>query len=120
MNERAIDADGFPAFARPLSDQLTLAGVVVRWPFNSTEWLKLAAAIKKSGIPALVEYARRVWDRQRGDVDSARFFLAGWCQLPPLPAADAERPPLRAVAGGNPQGWQPYSNQDPSVYKNGW
>ncbi|MFD4394698.1 hypothetical protein [Kitasatospora sp. NPDC058478] len=118
--ERAIDADGFPDFARPLSDQLTLARVVVRWPFNETEWFKLAAAIKKSGIPALVEYARRTWDRQHGDIDSARYFLNGWCQLPPLPSADAERPPLRAVAGGTPHGWQPYTNPDPSVYKNGW
>ncbi|MFH8380677.1 hypothetical protein ACH4E7_07005 [Kitasatospora sp. NPDC018058] len=118
--EGAIDADGFPDFARPLSDQLTLAGVVVRWPFNSGEWFKLDAAIKKSGIPALVEYARRVWDRQHGGIDSARYFLNGWCQLPPLPSADAERPPLRAVSGGNSQGWQPYSNPDPAVYKNGW
>jgi hypothetical protein len=119
--ERAIDTgDGFPEFARPLSDQLTLAKIVVRWPFNSGEWLKLHAAIKKSGIPALVEYARRTWDRQHGGIDSARYFLNGWCQLPPLPAADAERPPLRAVAGGNAPGWQPYSNPDPSVYKNGW
>nr|BEK68806.1 hypothetical protein KPHV_60330 [Kitasatospora purpeofusca] len=118
--ERAIDAsDGVPDFARPLTDQLTLAGVGVRWPFSEAEWFKLAAAIKKSGVPALVDYARRVWDRQHGDIDSARYFLNGWCQLSPLPSADAERPPLRAVAGGT-NGWQPYSNPDPSVYKNGW
>lgn len=118
--ERAIDANAFPDFARPLTDQLTLAGVVVRWPFNTVEWFKLDAAIKKSGVPALVEYARRTWDRQHGGIDSARYFLNGWCQLPPLPAADAERPPLRAVANGTTSGWQPYSNPDPSVYKNGW
>ncbi|MFE6868355.1 hypothetical protein ACFVFS_17535 [Kitasatospora sp. NPDC057692] len=119
--ERAIDeSGGVPDFARPLTDQLTLAGVSVRWPFNETEWFKLSAAINKSGVPALVDYARRVWDRKRGDIDSARYFLNGWCELSPLPAADAERPPLRAVSGGTP-GWQPYTNPtDPSVYKNGW
>lgn len=118
--ERAIDESGFPAFARPLSDQLALAGVLVRWPFTETEWFKLSAAINKSGTPALVDYARRIWDRQRGDVDSARYFLRGWCELPPLPAADTERPPLRAVTN-QPPGWQPYTNPaDHSVYKNSW
>lgn len=118
--ERAIDANAFPAFARPLSDQLGLAGINVRWPFNETEWFKLDAAIKKSGIPALVDYARRSYERQNGQVDSARYFLRGWIELPPLPSPDAERPPLRAVAGGH-QGWQPYTNPtDHTVYKNGW
>lgn len=119
--ERAIDApaevDDFPAFARPLSDQLGVAGVNVRWPFNAIEWFKLDAAIKKSGIPALVDYARRTYDRKHGDIDSARYFLRGWGELPPLPTAGTERPPLRAVNG---TGWKPYTNPDPSVYKNGW
>jgi hypothetical protein len=121
-HERAIDAPsadaGFPAFARPLADQLQLAGVNVRWPFNQTEWFKLDAAIKKSGIPALVEYARRTWERQHGGIDSARYFLRGWSELAPLPSPDAERPPLRAVGT---TGWQPYTNPtDHSVYQNGW
>lgn len=122
MRERSIEsapADGFPDFARPLSDQLALAGVNVRWPFKDTEWLKLHAAIKKSGTAALVDYARRSFERQNGNVDSARFFLSGWCQLPPMPSPNAERPPLRAV--GNAGGWAPYSNPtDDSVYQKGW
>lgn len=118
--EGASDADEFPAFARPLSDQLSLAGVTVRWPLKPIEWFKLDAAIKKSGTAALVEYARRSYARQNGNVESVRFFLPGWCELPPLPSADAERPPLRAVGNG-PTGWQPYTNPtDHSVYKNGW
>ncbi|MDH6116860.1 hypothetical protein ABH930_000279 [Kitasatospora sp. GAS204A] len=124
--ERAIDAPAsgasFPEFARPLADQLQLAGVHVRWPFNPGEWTKLHAAILKSGIPALVEYGRRTWDRQRGDIDSARYFLRGWCELAPLPSPDAERPPLHAInTGSSNSGWQPYSNPtDHSVYENGW
>jgi hypothetical protein len=105
--ERAIDAadssNGIPDFARPLVDGCTLAEVTVRWPFSSTEWLKLHAAIKKSGTPALIDYARRIWERQRGDVDSARYFLRGWTELAPLPRPEAERPPLRALpAAGRP------------------
>lgn len=119
-SDRAIDTDAFPVFARPLSDQLGLAGVTVRWPFNQAEWFKLHAAINKSGIPALVDYARRSYARQNGNVDSARFFLPGWCELPPMPSADAERPPLRAIAGGQTN-WQPYTNPtDHSAYQNGW
>ncbi|MFK8851556.1 hypothetical protein [Streptomyces sp. Ac-502] len=34
---------------------------------------------------------------RRTDVDSARYFLPGWSELPPLPPPGTERPPLRAV-----------------------
>lgn len=122
---RAIDADadearpddGIPDFARPLVDSCTVAGVAVRWPFNSGEWIQVHAAIKKSGVQALAAYALKTWQKQRGDIDSARFFLRNWTTLAPLPSADAERPQLRAVSGG----WQPYTNPtDHSVYENGF
>lgn len=48
-------------------------------------------------MPALIDYARRVYDRQRGDIDSARYLLRGWGELAPLPSSGAERPPLRAI-----------------------
>lgn len=102
---RAIDTDapghpatdGIPDFARPLVDSCTLAGIGVRWPLSSNEWLQLHAAVKKSGVPALAAYALRIWERERGGIESARYFLRGWAQLAPLPSADAERPALRAV-----------------------
>lgn len=106
-----------PAFARPLVDGCTLAGVSVRWPFKGDQWFPIDALIKKSGTPALVDYARRTYERQGGNVDSARFFINGWRELPPLPEPGAARPPLRAVAGSS---YQPYRNQDHSAYQNGF
>ncbi|MFG2873322.1 hypothetical protein [Streptomyces sp. NPDC048338] len=106
---------GIPAEARPLVDALSLANVNVRWPFTGNEWFPLLALIKKSGVQAMTDHAAKV--AARIDVESARYFLAGWAELPPLPTADAPRPPLRAVAGG----WQPYTNPtDPSVYERGF
>ena len=114
--QQAGDASyGIPAEARPLVDALSLADVKVRWPFKGNEWFPILALIKKSGIPAMTDLAAKV--AARVDVESAKYFLKGWAELPPLPSADAPRPQLRAVAGG----WQPYQNpSDPSVYENGF
>ncbi|MEU0941086.1 hypothetical protein [Embleya sp. NPDC005971] len=85
--------------------------MIVRWPFTSNEWLKLHAVIKRVGIPAMVEFARKV--AVRTPVESARYFMQGWAELPPLPAAGTERPPLRAVSGG----YTPFQNPtDPNAY----
>ena len=106
---------GIPADARPLVDALTLAQINVRWPFKGDGWFPVIALIKKCGVPAMAAYATRA--AARGPVDSARYFLRGWSELPPLPEPGAARPPLRAVSGG----WQPYTNPtDPSVYENGF
>lgn len=106
---------GIPDDARPLVDALSLANVRVRWPFKGNEWFPILALIKKTGVPAMAEHAAKV--AARVDVESAKYFVKGWGELPPLPPADAERPPLRAVAGG----WQPYTNPvDVSAYSNGF
>lgn len=117
QEEPAADTTfGIPEAARPLVDALTAAGVFVRWPFKGDGWFPVLALIKKSGIPAMVDHATKA--AARTDVDSARYFMRGWSELPPLPAPGAERPPLRAVSGG---GWQPYQNPvDHSVYQNGF
>ncbi|WP_282686297.1 MULTISPECIES: hypothetical protein [unclassified Streptomyces] len=107
---------GIPADARPLVDALTNADVRVRWPFKGNEWFPVLALIKKAGVPALTEHAVKV--AARTPVESAKYFLKGWAELPPMPAAGAERPALRAVSGG---GWQPYTNPtDVSAYSNGF
>lgn len=103
---------GIPDAARPLVDALTAAGVTVRWPFKGDQWFPLLALIEKSGVPAMVDHALKA--ASRADVQSAKYFIKGWTELPPLPPPDAERPPLRAVSGG----WQPYKQPDPSVYEN--
>ncbi|MFF3300937.1 hypothetical protein [Streptomyces sp. NPDC002908] len=111
----ADHAYGIPAEARPLVDALSLADVRVRWPFKGNEWFPVLALIKKAGVPAMAEHAAKV--AARTQVESAKYFLKGWAELPPLPAADAARPPLRAVSGG----WQPYTNPtDVSAYSNGF
>lgn len=98
---------GIPEAARPLVDQLTAAGVNVRWPFKGDQWFPVLGLIEKSGVPALVDYAVRA--AARTNVDSARYFMRGWGELPPVPTPGTERPPLRAVSGG----YQPYSEPTP-------
>jgi hypothetical protein len=51
--------------------------------------------IKDRGIPAMAALAIKAAGRAR--VESARYFLPGWGELPPLPAPGDERPVLRAV-----------------------
>lgn len=106
---------GIPANARPLVDALTADGVLVRWNLTTAEWFTVEALIKRSGIQALAAFARK--QAAARDIAYARYFLAGWRDLPPLPEPGTERPPLRAVAGG----WQPYTNPtDQSVYESGF
>lgn len=106
---------GIPEAARPLVDGITAAGFTVRWPFKGDQWFPVLALIEKTGVPALVEYATKA--ASRTSVDSAKYFMRGWSELPPLPAPGAVRPPLRAVSGN----WQPYTNPtDHSVYENGF
>lgn len=107
---------GYPEAALPLVEGITAAGINVRWPFKGDQWFPILALITKSGVPALVDYAVRAAARNTS-IDSAKYFMRGWSELPPLPRPGAERPPLRAVSGG----WQPYTNPvDPSVYENGF
>ncbi|MGW7786000.1 hypothetical protein [Streptomyces tricolor] len=102
-------AYGIPDSARPLVDGLTAAGVIVRWPFKGDQWFPVLALIEKSGVPALIDHAVKA--ASRTDVDSAKYFMRGWSELPPMPPPGVERPPLRAVAGG----WQPGIAPRPST-----
>ena len=109
---------GIPDAARPLVDGLTAAGVVVRWPFKGDGWFPLLGLISKSGVPALIDHATKAAARATEPIDSARYFMRGWSELPPLPPPDVERPPLRAVKPGGHKPFQPPT--DPSVYANGF
>lgn len=96
---------GIPDAVRPLVDSMTASGIVVRWPFTGNGWFPVVALITKCGVPALVEYARRTVDRSPTAIDSAKYFVRGWSELPPKPAAGTpihmSRPHLRAV--GTPE-----------------
>ncbi|MFB7845476.1 hypothetical protein ACFC34_00370 [Streptomyces sp. NPDC056053] len=110
---------GIPEAALPLVEAITAADINVRWPFKGDQWFPILALITKSGVPALVGYAVRAAARN-ASIDSAKYFMRGWSELPPLPRPGTERPPLRAVSGGS-TGWQPYTNPtDLSVYENGF
>lgn len=87
-------ASGIPDQARPLVDHLTAAGVIVRWPFRGNEWFPLLALIADRGIPAMVDHATKV--AARTSVESAKYFLNGWAELPPMPET-GNRPALRTV-----------------------
>lgn len=93
--ESGADQSGIPATARSLVDGLTAAGVVVRWPFRGNGWFPVLALIADAGVPAMVEHAVRA--SSRANVESARYFMRGWGELPPLLPPDAPRPALHAV-----------------------
>ncbi|MDX3239763.1 hypothetical protein PV392_29575 [Streptomyces sp. ME03-5709C] len=105
-----------PAEARPLVDAITAAGVFVRWPFHGNGWFPVLSMIKKSGVPAMVDHALKA--AARADIESAKYFLQGWRELPPLPSVDVKRPQLRAVKAAGHQPFQPPT--DLSVYANGF
>jgi hypothetical protein len=87
--QQQTDDYGIPDFARPLVDGLSNAGVVVRWPFVGNQWVIIHALIKKSGIRAMVDHARKA--ASRSNVESAKYFLQGWRELPPLPRTDSQQ-----------------------------
>jgi hypothetical protein len=82
-------------------------------------------AIDRGADPERIVAAATAYARERASEDSKYTkYPATWlnkgCYDDEPDAPAGQRPPLRAVAGGSPQGWQPYSNPDPAVYKNGW
>jgi hypothetical protein len=67
---------------------MSAAGLVVDWRLTLIQWDQVNQAIERSGIPALVEYARRRHNPQR-PAFSARAFVRDWLTLPPLNAGAA-------------------------------
>lgn len=103
---------GIPDAVRPLVDQVTAAGVVVRWPFQGNQWFPVLALAEKVGIPAMVDHAVKA--AARADVASARYFLRGWSELPPLPPPGTSTPPPPAAGGGH----QPFQCPPTAAYAN--
>jgi hypothetical protein len=67
-------------------------GMRVSWSFSSTEWLDLRDAVRRVGIPALVEHAERMWSSAKQAPFSAKYFLAAWCGLQEAPVYTGPRP----------------------------
>lgn len=79
-----VEDYGIPRNIRPLVDAMSRAGLgAIRWPFEGNQWFPIESLIKKSGVDAMTAFAIKA--AARTDVESARFFIPGWRQLPPLP-----------------------------------
>ncbi|MFB7910238.1 hypothetical protein ACFC1T_27770 [Kitasatospora sp. NPDC056076] len=80
------------------------------------------AAIERGADPQHLVNAATAYARERANEDPQytkhpATWLNKGCYDDEPDTAAGQRPPLRAVSGND---WQPYSNPDPSVYKNGW
>ncbi|MDX3516255.1 hypothetical protein PV755_46495 [Streptomyces caniscabiei] len=53
----------------------------VSWTFQSAEWIELRDAVRRVGVPTLVDHAERVWAASKQTPYSARYFLVGWTGL---------------------------------------
>ena len=118
----AVAAQSGRGEIQPLIDAMSARGMNVSWTFQAPEWLELRDAVRRVGVPALIDHAERVWAAAKTQPYSARYFLAGWTGLQtpaaftgprPIPAdpALARRNTARDVldqlteqlrAGGNP------------------
>lgn len=77
---------------RPLIDAMATRGMTVSWPLANHEWFAVRDAIRRVGIPALVDHAARAWQAAKTPPYSARYFLAGWTGLQAPPAFTGPRP----------------------------
>jgi hypothetical protein len=66
---------------QPLIEAMSARGMNVSWSFQAADWLELRDAVRRAGVPALVEHAARVWKAAKDTPYSARYFLAGWTGL---------------------------------------
>ncbi|MGW5616225.1 hypothetical protein [Streptomyces sp. NPDC003877] len=77
---------------QPLIEAMHARGMNVSWSFAASEWLELRDAIRRVGIPALVDHAARAWQAAKKEPYSAKYFLRGWTGLQELPAYTGLRP----------------------------
>jgi hypothetical protein len=66
---------------QPLIDAMSARGMNVSWHFQAAEWIELRDAVRRAGIPALVDHAERAWAVAKQTPYSARYFLTGWTGL---------------------------------------
>ncbi|MGW2837351.1 hypothetical protein ACWCWD_06520 [Streptomyces sp. NPDC001493] len=63
----------------------------VSWSLQTHEWIDLRDAVRRVGVPALVEHAARAWQAAKTTPYSARYFLAGWTGLQDAPTYTGPR-----------------------------
>jgi cytoskeletal protein RodZ len=76
---------------QPLIEAMAARDMNVSWTFQAAEWIDLRDAVRRVGIPALVDHAARVWQAAKTTPYSARYFLPGWTGLQNAPAYTGPR-----------------------------
>ncbi|MEV5261778.1 mucin-2 [Streptomyces anulatus] len=76
---------------QPLIDAMGARGMNVSWSFQPADWLALRDAVRRVGVPALIDHAARAWSAAKNTPYSARYFLAGWTGLQNAPAYTGPR-----------------------------
>lgn len=96
---RAVEVSG-RGEVQPLIEAMTARGMRVSWTFQAAEWRDLRDAVRRVGVPALVDHAARAWQAARTEPYSAKYFLTGWTGLQDAPAYTGPRalntPPSKA------------------------
>lgn len=76
---------GGRAEVQPLIEAMAARQMNVSWTFSGEQWLDLRNAVRRVGVPALVDHAARAWSAAKNTPYSARYFLAGWTGLQDAP-----------------------------------
>ncbi|MFF0277503.1 hypothetical protein [Streptomyces sp. NPDC004330] len=72
---------------------MTEAGIVVSWSMKPSDWIDISRVVQRSGVAAMVAFARDTKATSRQPVRYATFFLrGGWKGLPPTSSLSAPRP----------------------------
>lgn len=78
--------------AQPLIDAMYARGMSVSWTFSPAEWIDLRDAVRRAGVPALVDHAARAWQAAKTQPYSAKYFLRGWTGIQAPTAYTGPRP----------------------------
>ncbi|WP_326811669.1 hypothetical protein [Streptomyces scopuliridis] len=76
---------------QPLIEAMAARGMNVSWSFQAPEWISLRDAVRRVGVPALVDHATRAWQAAKTTPYSARYFLTGWTGLQDAPTYTGPR-----------------------------
>ncbi|MFE6127497.1 hypothetical protein ACFQ6Q_04355 [Streptomyces sp. NPDC056437] len=76
---------------------MTEAGLVVSWSMKPSDWIEISRIVQRTGVPAMVAFARDTKASSRQPIRYATFFLrGGWKGLPPASTAPPPRDPKSA------------------------
>ncbi|GGV69000.1 hypothetical protein GCM10010294_25320 [Streptomyces griseoloalbus] len=77
---------------QPLIDAMEARGMSVAWSFSAAEWIDLRDAVRRAGVPALIDHAARAWQAAKNQPYSAKYFLRGWTGVQAPTAYTGPRP----------------------------